>query len=405
ALGLPVLETGAMYRALTWAVLREGLDPAAAAEVGALAGKLRIEAAARVTVDGTDVTAAIREPAVTAAVSVVSTHPEVRAVLVAAQRAWIDAHGGGVVEGRDIGTVVAPDAALKVYLSASAEERAARRVRQGEPDTLEDLRRRDTFDSTRPVAPLAVAPDAVTVDTTGLTPDEVVARILSYLPATAAAPPGPARGEWLRYLAARAVVVGLCRLLWRPRILHRERLPRRGPYVLAPSHRSLLDTPFVACLTRRRIRFMGKAELWKHPWAGRLISALGAFPVERDVADRASLRAALDALEGGEPLVVFPEGTRRSGPLVEDLHDGVAYISLRAGVPVVPVGIGGSERILARGRKLPRLSRVTLVVGEPLVPPRRDGPVRRRDVAELTEQVRAAVQLLFDTAQASSPSS
>jgi 1-acyl-sn-glycerol-3-phosphate acyltransferase len=114
------------------------------------------------------------------------------------------------------------------------------------------------------------------------------------------------------------------------------------------------------------------------------------------------MRAAEAALAGGEPLGMFPEGTRRSGPVVEDLHHGVAFVAARMGVPIVPIGIGGSERILARGRKLPKLSRVIVVVGDPIHPPPRPSgaSVRRGDVAALTEQLRAAVQELFDEAEA-----
>jgi cytidylate kinase len=421
ALGLPVLETGAMYRAVTWAVLREGIDPAAEAEVALLAGKLRIEAAERVTVDGEDITEAIRAPEVTAHVSAVAAHPEVRTILVAAQRAWIAGHGAAVVEGRDIGTVVAPDAVLKVYLAASDEERARRRHLQdagpgaaeaGEVPsaTLDDIRRRDRIDSTRADSPLAVADDAVVVDTTGRTPEEVVADVVARYRA-ATAPPAPAtpeasppqrpgRAELAFWVFARGVVVGLARLLWRPAVKNAERLPRTGTYIIAPSHRSFLDTPFVACLTRRRIRYMGKREMWKYPSLGKLFSYLGAFPVDRGVADRAALRAAQAVLEGDEPLVMFPEGTRREGPHVVDLYDGVAYLALKTGVTIVPVGIGGSETILGRGRKFPRLTRVALVVGEPITPPVSGGTVRRRDIAALTEQLRLAIQANFDEAQA-----
>ena len=192
----------------------------------------------------------------------------------------------------------------------------------------------------------------------------------------------------------------VCRALWRPRVLHRERLPQEGPYILAPSHRSNLDTPFVAAVIRRRLRFMGKAELFRRPRFARFFSALGGFPVERAVTDRSAIRNAVAALEGGEPLVVFPEGTRRHGPLIEDLHDGVAYVAARCRVPIVPVGIGGSEEILARSRKLPKLKRVTLVVGEPIPPPAGDGPVRRGAVSALTEQLRGELQKVFDEARA-----
>lgn len=218
--------------------------------------------------------------------------------------------------------------------------------------------------------------------------------------ATPGSRPAIRRSELAFYAFARGLVEVVCRLLWRARVLHRERLPADGPYILAPSHRSNLDTPFMGLVTRRRVRFMGKAELWSKPWSARFLTALGGFPVDRGAADRTALRIAADVIEGGEPLVVFPEGTRRRGPLIEDLHDGVAYVAARCRVPIVPVGIGGSEEILARGRKLPRLKRVVLVVGEPLHPPAGDGPVRRGAVTALTEQLRTELQTVFDEAQA-----
>jgi 1-acyl-sn-glycerol-3-phosphate acyltransferase len=221
-------------------------------------------------------------------------------------------------------------------------------------------------------------------------------------PQTQPLPTRPKRWEFAAYGVVRALVAGVCRLLWRIRIVHAERVPATGACVLAPSHRSVLDTPFLSCVTRRRIRFMGKAELWKYGWSATFLSALGGFPVDRSGADRAAMRAAEAALAGGEPLGMFPEGTRRSGPVIEDLHHGVAFVAARMGVPIVPIGIGGSERILGRGRKLPRLSRVVVIVGEPIEPPARPpgASVRRGDVAALTEQLQRAIQGLFDEAQA-----
>ncbi|MEW6475293.1 MAG: lysophospholipid acyltransferase family protein [Actinomycetota bacterium] len=218
----------------------------------------------------------------------------------------------------------------------------------------------------------------------------------------AVAPRPPRRWELLAYGFVRALVHTVCKLLWRIKVVHPERVPATGACVLAPSHRSYLDTPFLSCVTRRRIRFMGKAELWKYRWSATFLSALGGFPVDRAGADRAALRAAQAALEGGEPLGMFPEGTRRSGPVVEDLHHGVAFLAARLGVPIVPIGIGGSETILARGRKLPRLTKVVVIVGEPIHPPAREpgASVRRGDVAALTEQLRVAIQKLFDEAEA-----
>jgi len=215
-------------------------------------------------------------------------------------------------------------------------------------------------------------------------------------------PQPPKRWELLAYGFVRALVHAVSRLLWRIKVVHPERVPATGACVLAPSHRSYLDTPFLACVTRRRIRFMGKAELWKYGWSAKFFSALGGFPVDRGGADRAALRAAQAALEGGEPLGMFPEGTRRSGPVVEDLHHGVAFLAARLGVPIVPIGIGGSETILARDRKLPKLTKVVVIVGEPIQPLARESgaTVRRGDVSALSEQLQQAIQKLFDEAEA-----
>jgi CMP/dCMP kinase len=187
ALGLEVLDTGAMYRAVTAAVLRAGLEPTDADTATALARQVRIEVGDGVTtLDGRDVSAEIRGPAVTALVSAVSAHPGVRAELVTRQRVWVDAHGGGVVEGRDIGSVVFPDAAVKVFLTASDAERARRRQRDEEAsartvsvaELRDSMARRDAADSSRAASPLRPADGAMILDTTERTPEDIVAEIV-----------------------------------------------------------------------------------------------------------------------------------------------------------------------------------------------------------------------------------
>jgi cytidylate kinase len=189
-LGLRYLDTGALYRALTWAILERGLDVEDADAVAGECEQPKISISTDpgdvvVDVDGTDVTALIREPRVAQSVSAVSRVPKVRDRLVALQRELIGS-GGVVVEGRDIGTVVAPDAGVKIYLIADPAVRAARRAGelgrelndQNVAATQEAMARRDHLDSTRTVSPLAKADDAIEVDTSNYTLDEVIALVI-----------------------------------------------------------------------------------------------------------------------------------------------------------------------------------------------------------------------------------
>jgi len=184
-LGVAYLDTGAMYRSVAFAALRDGVDPGDGEALAQLAADLDIQLGEQVLVDGVDATAAIRGPEVTAIVSAISAHPPVRAEMVRRQRQWASEHSGGVAEGRDIGTVVFPHADAKVFLTASEDERARRRQRDDRaPDVsavAADLARRDTIDSSRQVSPLRPADDAVVIDTTGRTVDDVVNQVLGLL--------------------------------------------------------------------------------------------------------------------------------------------------------------------------------------------------------------------------------
>ncbi len=176
-LGLERLDTGAMYRAVTWAALDRGIDPGDRAAVAALARGLEITVGERVTADGTDVTEAIRRPEVNATVSVVAANPDVRAVLVGQQRRWVGDRDGAVVEGRDIGSVVLPKADLKVFLTASEDERARRRA----DEAPEAMARRDRIDRSRTASPLEIAEGAQVVDTTDRLVDEIVEEVVAWL--------------------------------------------------------------------------------------------------------------------------------------------------------------------------------------------------------------------------------
>jgi CMP/dCMP kinase len=186
-LGLAYLDTGAMYRSVAFAAIWRNIDPADVEPVAELARAMELTVGDTVIVDGVDATIEIRNPEITRAVSTVAANPAVRAELVLRQREWAAAHGGGVVEGRDIGTVVFPDAPVKVYLTADDRERASRRSKEmldlHYDEVAADIARRDHIDSTRPESPLSVAPDAVRIDTTGRDVAAVVDEVLALVAA------------------------------------------------------------------------------------------------------------------------------------------------------------------------------------------------------------------------------
>jgi 1-acyl-sn-glycerol-3-phosphate acyltransferase len=216
---------------------------------------------------------------------------------------------------------------------------------------------------------------------------------------SASKPLGPAAR--VLYSVIRSAILGAAKVLGRVEVQGREHVPD-GAFVLAPVHRSNIDFGLASLVTTRRLRYMCKDSLWKSKALGRFVSFLGGFPVSRGAADREALHTCIDVIQAGEPLVMFPEGTRRSGPSVEDLFDGPAYVATRTQVPIVPVGIGGSEAMMPKGSKLLKPSRLAIVIGEPLQPPppSESGRVSRKAVKQLTDELRADVQKLFDDAQA-----
>ena len=185
-MGLGYLDTGAMYRSVAFACLRRNVDPSDLEPVVRVAEQVEIELdGSEVKVDGVDASIEIRGPEVTRAVSAVAANPGVRKELVRRQREWIESHGGGVVEGRDIGAVVWPDAQPKVYLTARLAVRADRRHKEVEELAYEsvaaDMAARDTLDSTREASPLQMAEGAIVIDTTDHTVDEVVEIVMGHV--------------------------------------------------------------------------------------------------------------------------------------------------------------------------------------------------------------------------------
>ena len=447
-LGGEVLDTGAMYRAVAWFALEHGVEPTDAEKVAELLASFEVhvdggvghgldqisgeasqkaatqkadqgsgqaaheavgqasdqtaerterqpQQPAQVKVGNSDITEAIRRPEVTAASSIVAAYPAVRKRLRQLQRDWAKARGGGVVEGRDIGTDVFPEARHKFYLTASAEERATRRADETgttKTQVLPTLQSRDAADKSRQHSPLRKADDAIELDTTGFTVEQTVERVLSMIASQAAggvaskdfsAYDFPAAknygtkrslGNRMFYSTARRLCLLISGPYLRQRIRNRSHLPAEGPVIVAPGgHRSNLDTLLVGMAVRRSPLYMAKDSLFKSRFWSSFIRAFGGFPVARDKLDRRALETAVEVLERGDVLIVFPEGSRQEGPKLQPLFVGVAWLSAKTGAPVVPLGIGGSQKVMPIGKIMPRPHRIRMILGEPMPPPKTGG--------------------------------
>lgn len=199
------------------------------------------------------------------------------------------------------------------------------------------------------------------------------------------------------YVFFRFIGVLLCRLLWRMKVEGRERLPSGGPYVVAPLHRSYVDFIVVGVAVPRMCRYMVKGTVWRSPLAGRLAELMGSFPLNRNETDRTSLRLAVEALGLGDPLVVFPEGRRKDGPVVEDLFDGPVWVASRARCPIVPVALIDTDVAMPIERPRPGFARVRVVIGEPIYPDgAASGRISRSAVTAGTAELRQSLQDLYD---------
>jgi cytidylate kinase len=386
-LGYRFMDTGLLYRAATWLAGRRGIEPDDVEKLVGLVGEVELGPddngrLARVLVDGIDETDDVHTEEVDRRVSAYSRVPELRTALLERQRSIADG-GRIIVAGRDIGTVVLPDADLKVFLSASTEERARRRAEErgidpAGPDgqaILAELRRRDDLDSTRTVAPLRPADDARILVTDGNRFEQTVAMVTDAIRGAEAArtvAPKPIESHvtpliWGTALGARLIARAFTRVRFGGAL---DEIPREGPVIFAANHISNADPVVIgAWLTPRlgrRLHWLAKREIFDWPIVGWAAAHGGIHPVDRSTADLEAFRLAKRILDEGHPLFVFPEGTRSPDGRLQRAKDGVAMLALRTGAPIVPIGIADSDRVWPKGRKLPRPGgRITVTVGRP----------------------------------------
>jgi CMP/dCMP kinase len=357
-LGLLYVDSGAMYRALTWAASAAGVD---ARDEAAL---LRLLDAADLSLrtdrgetavfwDGRDISAAVRTPEVEAQVSAVSAHAAVRARMVARQRA-MGRRQGVVMEGRDIGTVVFPLASAKIYLDATLEARAERRLRQhrrrglavDRGEVLREVEARDRRDSERTASPLRIPPDAMVIDNSDLTFEDqleateaAVRRLLAYRRPAAAYDEGELS---LRYRVAFAVFGSVGRFTGL-RVVGREHADLHG-CILAPNHVSNWDPPVLgaALSGMNRIRSVAKEELFRLPPSALLYRFLYAIPIKRNIYDASAFDQAASFLARGDKLLFFPEGMRRVYGEPGPVRNGLGLLMQRTGAPAVPIYLRGT---------------------------------------------------------------
>ena len=197
------------------------------------------------------------------------------------------------------------------------------------------------------------------------------------------------------YRICAGILRVLSRVLFRPHVTGAQNIPLDGPVLITPIHRSNVDFAFTLFISKRKVFFMAKDSLFRVPLLGPLITRLGAFPIRRGTADRESMTLSEEVLRRGHALVLFPEGTRKEGRAVAPLHDGAMFVASRTHAKVIPVGIGGSDRAMPLGAKLPRPAKIRIVVGTAIDPPTSEGRVTRSAITAKSEELRTALEAVY----------
>lgn len=393
------VDTGALYRTVAYYVISNGIDPQDEQSVVGCLENIKVnleyvDGAQHVMLNGEDVSDKIRTPEISMGASAVSAKPKVREFLFDLQQD-IAKNNNIIMDGRDIGTVVLPNAQVKIFLTATAEERANRRFKElqekGDPSTyeqvLEDIKQRDYNDTHRETAPLKKADDAIEVDSTSMSLEEVIDTIVGIIKdKTSDQGDGEKKNSsrasreimpvhpisknkhlgmihLLGYNLLRYITIFLYHCFYNIKWEGKENVPKDGGNIFASNHRSYQDPVFTALGARVPLSYMAKEELFQqNVFFAKLIKLFGAFPVERGKGDLTVIETSIEKLESGRNLEIFPEGTRSKDGKVGKGKTGVALIAAVAQTKVIPVGIN------FEGEKLKFRSKVIVRYGKPIVP-------------------------------------
>ena len=382
-LKLPYFDTGAMYRSVAYVLLHEKIPLSDEKQISELLSEFRFEI--KITqnethyfANGMDVTQVIRSPAVTNIVSPVAALPVVREALWKIQRRFAKSQGG-VFEGRDMGSAVFPKAKYKIYLTARPEVRAERRwleLKAKRPDDaklmthdqmIHELMRRDEFDSTRTLAPLVCPPDAYVIDTSELSLDDVIARVIEYRQKKNTLPIWAHLrnvGLLYRFILFLSWCVG--KIFYRLQVYGLEHYYPRGA-ILAANHTSYLDPPIVSVCWPEEVHFLARKTLFNNRLFGAMIRKLNTHPVTGAPGDIQVFKTITTLLEEGHKVVLFPEGTRSEDGTLKPLKPGISLLVARSKSAIIPVYIEGAYNIWGKNRRLPKLfGKVRCVFGSPI---------------------------------------
>lgn len=378
-LGYIYVDTGALYRSIGYYALVNNIDIRDKNAVVPILTEINIELKyidneQHIFLNNENITNKIRTNEVSMAASDVSAINEVRSFLLNLQKE-IAAKNDIIMDGRDIGTVILPNAQVKIFLTASAEKRADRRykelVEKGQNVDynviLNEIKIRDHNDETREIAPLKKADDAILVDTSDMNLNEsinyvykLISTSLNKITNCERKQKSPVKIFFYSFLRALGWLI--YHISYNLKYVGKENIPHQGSYIFASNHRSYADPVIIAIPVKIPFCFMAKEELFKNKIFAFIIKSLGAFPVVRGKGDMSVIDESIKRLNRGNNLVIFPEGTRSKDGKVGKGKTGVALIASKAEVPVVPVGI------CFKGNKLKFRKKIIVAFGKPIAP-------------------------------------
>lgn len=418
-LSFTFFDTGAMYRSLAWWLLQMQIDLddvlGVEKKLPLFCYEIKSDGADRkYLVDGTDVTHAIRSHEISTAASKIAAYPEVRKAIVQIQRQF-GRRGNAVFEGRDMGTVVFPEAEVKVFLTASAEVRAKRRYQEllekfpdledtfSLPQILKDIQERDQNDTTRTASPLKQASDAILIDTSNLTVNEVIEKVVSLSRPKLQ----KSRYQHIFYFFVCWITRIYFKLFFRLKIYGLEHF-RPGAAIIAANHASNFDPPVVSISCPEEVHFLAKDSLFRKPILGFLIKHLNSHPITREAADAHTFRLIISLLQKGQKIILFPEGKRTPDGELQPIERGLPFLAIKARCSIQPVYLQGTFDAWPKGRAFPKLfGKITCVFGSSIEWNEFEGLEKKEAEKKIIERMgktlRALKDWLENAAQGSPP--